>query len=219
MVTPLQPSLPPGPGRGYRWLFDQPQLRHSNILPHSIMAFDVTRQLARGDIILTDHGANVIIKWSKTIQNRTDIHTIPIPILGESILCPYKAVKSLLHHIPGSSNQPLFRIPRSHGLVPLTDSVARRHLHSISKTLNIAPPLKFHDFRRSGATCAFHNGVPLQDIMFHGTWKSDSVWKYIKSTPQLSSPVSSTFQRLLHPESFLPVWVPLCIFKHTFSLF
>ena len=174
-------------------------LRISNILPHSIKAFDATRQLARGDIILTDQGANVIVKWSKTIQNRTDIHTIPIPILGDSILCPYKAIKSLLDHTPGSSNQPLFLIPRSHGSVPLTDSVARRHLHSISTALNISPPLKFHDFRRSGATWAFHNGVPLQDIMFHGTWKSDSVWKYIKSTPQLSSPVSSTFQRFLHP--------------------
>ena len=138
-------------------------LRISNILPHSIKAFDPTRQLACGDIILTDQGANVIVKWSKTIQNRTDIHTIPIPILGDSILCPYKAVKSLLDHIPGSSNQPLFLIPRSHGPVPLTDSVARQHLHSISTTLNISPALKFHDFRRSGATWAFHNGVPLQD--------------------------------------------------------
>ena len=162
------------------------------------MTFDPTRQLARGDVILTDHGANVIVKWSKTMQNRTDIHTIPIPILGDSILCPYKAVRQLLLHIPGSSNSPLFVIPRSHGLVPLTDSVARRHLHAISQKLKISPPLKFHDFRRSGATWAFQNGVPLQDIMFHGTWKSDSVWKYIKSTPQLSSPVSSTFQQVLH---------------------
>ena len=173
-------------------------LRISNILPHSTVTFDPTRQLARGDVIFTDHGANVIVKWSKTIQNRTDIHTIPIPILGDSILCPYKAVRQLLLHIPGSSNSPLFVIPRSHGLVPLTDSVARRHLHAISQKLKVSPPLKFHDFRRSGATWAFQNGVPLQDIMFHGTWKSDSVWKYIKSTPQLSSPVSSTFQQLLH---------------------
>ena len=173
-------------------------LRISNILPHSTVTFDPTRQLARGDVIFTYHGANVIVKWSKTIQNRTDIHTIPIPILGDSILCPYKAVRQLLLHIPGSSNSPLFVIPRSHGLVPLTDSVARRHLHAISQKLKVSPPLKFHDFRRSGATWAFQNGVPLQDIMFHGTWKSDSVWKYIKSTPQLSSPVSSTFQQVLH---------------------
>ena len=125
-------------------------------------------QLAHGDIILTDQGANVLVKWSKTIQNRSDIHAIPIPVLLDSILCPYNAITCLLNHTPGSSNTPLFSIPRSHGPVPLTDSVARRHLHSISTKLHIASPLKFHDFRRSGATWAFHNGVPLQHIMHHG---------------------------------------------------
>ena len=173
-------------------------LRISNILPHSTSTFDPSRQLARGDVILTDQGGNIIVKWSKTMQNRTELHTIPIPILGDSILCPHKALKTLLQSSPGTSNQPLFSIPRSHGLVPLTDSVARRHLQSISKKLKIFPPLRFHDFRRSGTSWAFHNAVPLQDIMHHGTWKSDSVWKYIKSTPQLSSPVSATFQRSLH---------------------
>ena len=166
-------------------------LRISNILPHSIAAFDPSRQLARGDIILTDQGANVLVKWSKPIQNRTDTHTIPLPMLGNSILCPYNAIKQLLHHTSGSPNQPLFSIPRSHGAVPLTDSVASCHLNSIFRKLNIVPSLKFHDFRQSGATWAFHNGVPLQDIMHHGTWKSDSVWKYIKSLPSF------------HPQSLL----------------
>ena len=169
----------------------------SNILPHSILTFDPSRQLARGDVILTDQGGN-IVKWSKTMQNRTEIHTIPIPILGDSVLCPYRALKKLLEFLPGTPNQPLYSIPRSHGAVPLTDSVARHHLHSVSTKLKIDPPLTFHEFRRSGATWAFHNGVPHGTIMHHGTWKSDSVWKYIKSTPQLSSPVSATFQRSLH---------------------
>ena len=134
-------------------------LRISNILSHSISTFDPSRQLARGDVILTDQGANILVKWSKTMQNRTEIHTIPIPILG-------------------------ITISRSHDAVPLTDSVARHYLHSVSTKLQIIPPLKFHDFRRSGVTWTFQNGVPLQNIMHHGTWKSDSVWKYIKSTPQ-----------------------------------
>ena len=173
-------------------------LRISNILPHSTVTFDPSRQLARGDIIFTDHGANILVKWSKTIQNRHDFHTVPIPVLGKSLLCPYTALKQLLEQLPGTSNQPLFSISRSHGSVPLTDSVARHHLHTVSQKLHLVPPVKFHDFRRSGATWAFHNGVPLHNIMHHGTWKSDSVWKYIKSVPTLSSPVSSTFQRFLH---------------------
>ena len=115
-------------------------LRISNILPHSIAAFDPSRQLACRDIILTNQGANVLVKWSKTIQNRSDIHTITIPLLGESILCPYNAITCLLKHTSGSSNSPLFAISRSHGPVPLTESVARRHLHSISTKLQISPP-------------------------------------------------------------------------------
>ena len=46
-------------------------LRMSNILPHSTTSFDETRQLARGDIILNPQRAVVIIKWSKTMHNRS----------------------------------------------------------------------------------------------------------------------------------------------------
>ena len=142
----------------------------------------------------------MIIKWSKTIQNRTDIHTIPISKLVSSPLCPYQVLHKLLQQTSGDSNQPSFTISRFHVAVPLTDSIARLHLHLVSRLLHLSPSLKFHDFRRSGASWAFRNGVPLHHIMHHGTWKSQSVWQYIKSTPQLSSPVSSTFYQLLHSE-------------------
>ena len=89
----------------------------------------------------------------------------------------------------GTSNDPLFLVSRSHGAVPLAESVACRHIHSVLQKLEIVPPLKFHYFRCSGATWAFHNWVALQHIMLHGTWKS---------TPQVASPVPSTFQCLLH---------------------
>ena len=41
-------------------------LRLSNLLPHTVAAFDFTRQLARGDLIITKDSALLIIKWSKT---------------------------------------------------------------------------------------------------------------------------------------------------------
>ena len=67
-------------------------LRLSNILPHSVPAFDHTRQLARADYIPAANGAVLLIKWSKTLQNRKDIVTIPIPSLGKSLLCPMAAL-------------------------------------------------------------------------------------------------------------------------------
>ena len=79
----------------------------------------------------------MIIKWSKTIQNRADIHTIPIPKLGISLICPYQALQILLQASSGHLNEPLFVIPMCHGAVPLTDYVARSHLHSVSRILKV----------------------------------------------------------------------------------
>ena len=172
-------------------------LRLSNILPHIITTFDNTRHLAKGDVIFAEDQVLLIIKWSKTMQTRQGIRTISLPMLGLLPLCPVAALRSLLFLFPGEPNDPLFQIPRAHAQVPLTDSVARRHLHTVSNSLQLSPHLTFHDFRRSGATWAFHHGVPLSQIMHHVTWRSDSVWKYINDLSTKPSAVSATFQQHL----------------------
>ena len=149
-------------------------LRMSNILPHSTTAYDFTRHISRGDIIFSQTGVTIIIKWSKTIQNRKDIRTISIPALGRSPLCPIAAITNLLHTYPGSDNDPLFRIYNKQRLLVLTDSMARKHLKKISQILNLHPHLTFHTFRKATSTWAFHHGVPLEHIKNHGTWKSDA---------------------------------------------
>ena len=173
-------------------------LRLSNILPHTTKTFDPTRQLARGDFILSNSNAVLLIKWSKTIQDRKKSVTIPLPSLGNSPLCPIKAVTNMILLHPVGENDPLFVIPRSSLPVPLTDSMARKHLKKISISLGFHSPLTFHAFRRAGAMWAFQNGVPLEHIMKHGTWKSDAVWTYLSSTPSATSPVSLAFQASLH---------------------
>ena len=172
-------------------------LRLSNILPHTVSTFDYTRHLSKGDVIFAQDQVLLIIKWSKTMQNRQQIRTISLPMLGSSPLCPVAALCSLLLLFPGDSNDPLFQISRVQTQVPLMDSVAHHHLHSVSRALNLSPHLIFHDFRRSGATWAFHHGVPLSQIMHHGTWRSDWVWKYINDLSTTPSAVSTTFQQHL----------------------
>ena len=88
-------------------------------------------------------------------------------------------------------------------LVPLTDSVARKHLKNASQVLDISPTLRFHAFRRAGASWAFTHGVPLEHIMRHGTWKSDAIWTYLSSSPSTSFSSSPTQLVLLGP------WVSL----------
>ena len=129
--------------------------------------------------------------WSSTIQDRRSVLIIPLPNLGQSILCPIGALQAMTHVFPASSHDPNFLIPKNNGLVPLTDSVARKHLKKASLALNISPALTFHAFRRAGASWAFSHGVPLEHIMRHGTWR-------LSSTPSSTSPVAAAFQAALH---------------------
>ena len=171
-------------------------MRLSNILPHSAAQFDLTRHLTRGDVIFSQQVCTVIVKWSKTIQDRKETTTLSLPLLGSSPLCPVAALKSMYQVFPASKNSPLFLVQGRSKLVPLADSAARKHLKSISAMLNVSPHLTFHTFRRSATTWAFNNGVSLQEIMKHGTWSSQSVWRYIKSVPS-SYLVSRTFHQHL----------------------
>ena len=81
-------------------------LRISNLLPHSIRSFDPTRQLPIGDLFFSEDGVTILIKWSKTLQNRQDTNTIFLPILGAPTLCPVAALKTLVTQFPGHNNPP-----------------------------------------------------------------------------------------------------------------
>ena len=140
----------------------------------------------------------MIIKWSKTVQNRRNTTTICVPALGRSPLCPFRAIRCMLAAIPRSPNDPLFQIPKGDTYVPLTDSVARKHLKKVATVLKVPSPLTFHLFRKSGTTWAFQHGVPLQQIMLHGTWTSDCVWRYVSTLPQHILPAAATFRQHLH---------------------
>ena len=173
-------------------------LRLSNVLPHSTHIFDPSRELCRGDIIFSTLGATVLLKWSKTNQERQQIQTIAIQKLGHSSICPIRALHSMIALCPDESNDPLFMIPAGGHTLPLTDSKARKHLKDISDMLHIHPSLTFHMFRKGGTTWAFQHGVPIQHIMLHGSWLSTAVWRYINSQATSSSVVSQTFSSYLH---------------------
>ena len=78
-------------------------MRLSNILPHSSAQFDVTRHLTRGDIIFGQKVCTVLVKWSKTLQDRKQNTTIELPLLGSSTLCPVTAFKRMIVAIPAST--------------------------------------------------------------------------------------------------------------------
>ena len=71
-------------------------MRLSNLLPQSVSSFDHTRQLAKGDVIFGQQGAVLVVTWSKTMQNRKEFTTIPLPDLQGGSLCPVTALRTLL---------------------------------------------------------------------------------------------------------------------------
>ena len=149
-------------------------LRMSNIAPHSRAQFDPQRHLLRQDIIFGDPGAHVLLKWTKTLQDRSAHHFVQIPKLNNSLLCPVTALRHLLNTRPAPCHTPLFVFKSlPHNVV--IDTHIRDALRFILRHLGL--PLEghgFHTFRRSGATLAFDNNVHLQNIMAHGLWRSDA---------------------------------------------
>ena len=172
-------------------------LRLSNILPHSLTGFDSSRLLCRADIIFSDKDAVIIVKWSKTLQDRRHIATIDIPCLNSSLLCPVTALQVMLDNTVSNKNDPLFMYNKLGKWLTLTDSVARKHLKDVSRALGLVKPLTFHDFRRGGATWANNHGASIQDIQHQGTWSSQCVWRYIRVPPATTSTVSRLFSHHL----------------------
>ena len=165
-------------------------LRLSNILPHSVSTFDNSRQLCRGDVIFGQSKAVIVVKWSKTLQNRSKTATVSIPVLPHLPLCPVAALLAMSSALPASCDSPLFQISSAGILSPLTDSRARKHLKHISVVLGLQKPLTFHDFRRAGASWAFQHGVSLQDMV---------LWCYIHLPLAGTSRLAAAFHAHLSP--------------------
>ena len=58
--------------------------------------FDVSRHLARGDVIFGYDSSIILVKWSKTDQLRNKVARISIPSLPGTPFCAVTALKALL---------------------------------------------------------------------------------------------------------------------------
>ena len=165
-------------------------LRMSNIAPHSSKKFNPSIHILTRDLSFQPPGVHVTLKWSKTLQDHKAYHVVLLPQLANIYLCPVRALHQLLLTRPLPPSAPLFaNITPPHSQV--IDTTIRDALKFILTTRNI--PLKphgFHTFRRSGATFAFDNNVPLQ---------SSSVWTYLQQSSLAPSIIPSTFASSILP--------------------
>ena len=180
-------------------------LRLSNLVPHSTKQFPYIFW-PEGILFLPPPppppppGLHILVKWSKTLQDRKTIKIIKLPSLGSNSICPVAAIKNPLQITPGSSNSPLFQYKMPSKWLPLTDNQVRCHFKSLLGRLQLQNSnLTFHAFRRSGASFAFNSNVSLQDIQSHGTWASECVWRYTTLDYNASHQVAKFFN---NPSTF-----------------
>ena len=175
--------------------------RLSNIAPHSARQFSKDKHFLRQDLIFAPPGAHLLVKWTKTLQDGNTSHMIQIPQIENFFLCPIRALRTLLQSRPLPPSAPLFAC-KAPPHVQIIDTHVRDSLRQVLSILNISPiGHGFHTFRRSGATFAFDNNIPLQNIMAHGLWRSSAVWTYLQNASQAASIIPSTFASLI-PSSF-----------------
>ena len=173
--------------------------RISNLAPHSYSQFDPSRHLTPTDIVFKKSTMTVALKWSKTMQTRDRVHTIVLPKLGSSILCPVNALKRALAVYSPGHNDPLFQVFTRSGFQLVTESRLRKVLSKLNVRLGFdSHHFTFHAFRRSGASCAYNAHVPLQSIKTHGSWASECIWTYIQEDEARSSEIASSFSSIIN---------------------
>ena len=57
-------------------------------------------------MLLQEH--DVLLKWTKTLQESRSHHFVQIPLLGSHLLCPVSALRAFLHTRPLNPQAPLF---------------------------------------------------------------------------------------------------------------
>ena len=109
-------------------------------------------------------------------------------------------VLQLLQLTAGGQDSPLFQIECHGTWVPLAVSRLRERFKDILKILKLeVKNITFHTYRKSAATLAFQGRASLQSIKAHGTWASDTVWRYITQNQDGSAEVADTLAAMAAP--------------------
>ena len=157
--------------------------RKSHLLVQGNSQFDSARQFVKSDFRFFPWGVVVVVRWSKTIQFRERLVSIPLPSIPGSPLCPVSAILhafSFTPTAPANSQSFCWVQPRFLKFQCFTYSFFMSKLKGILNKIGVdSTKYGSHSFRRGGASFAFESGVPLELIKVMGDWKSDAVLLYL----------------------------------------
>ena len=172
-------------------------LRQSSVAPQSVSAYDSTRHLSASDLTLTPAGLRVAIKWTKTLQTSADATSILLPPTEDPLLCPVRAYCSYRDAFPSHQQQDAPLLRHSDGNA-LTVPFIRRQWNLLLKRVGASPAThSLHSLRKGGATYTYNVArADLNDVMTHGTWRSQAVRAYITPNQGPGNTVYQALQRL-----------------------
>ena len=164
--------------------------RLSSLVPVNSQCPDISRCVVISDISVNSNGFQILLKFSKTLQDLENKMTLPIVKSQRSAKsCPVIAVSSLLLKLlPGAHpSTPLFAWPNYvNGLTYLkffTVSEARAWLMRCMQDLGLeSQNFTFHSFRRGGCQYGFSKGATINDLKALGGWSSDAITAYLPIT-------------------------------------
>jgi len=155
----------------------------SNVTVPSTNSWDDDKILRRMDMEFSKSGGILNIRWSKTIQFKDKVLSVPLPLLKDNPLCPTSAILNFLTLVGMMpQDSPAFAFYSAEGAVtaPTPAAVRPRLQRLLARTGLTAAHFNTHSLRRSGACFLLSKGTPLEVIKVLGDWKSDSVYDYLK---------------------------------------
>ena len=163
--------------------------RLSSLVPPAL-PHDPTRYPTFGDLIHTQDGILLRVKFAKNAQAADNAFLVPLLRNPDPECCPVNAINLLRRHFPNATGStPLFPWPLPEtapggSSSSLTAPVARRWLAlALSRAGEHPQALTFHSFRRGGCTTAVLHGAQQADVQSLGHWRSDAVRHYFPSLP------------------------------------
>ena len=130
--------------------------------------FDPPKHLCVTDVTFSGVGTTIKLNWAKNLPRRDQTHAVRVSLLKARIhVCPTRALTRAIQETPGGVSVPLINIEG----VPLTEKDKRLRLVMIMRLMGIGKVgFTLHGFRRTGATLALGQEVPLDIIKAHGAW-------------------------------------------------
>ena len=135
-------------------------LRLSSLVPSSRFH---KFQLQRSHFAVHPLGMSLTLPCTKTHQHYDQIHSVVLPRINNSVLCPLTAITEMFVRIPALHSDTVFGYWDLGSYVPLVVHRVRQMLARCVRQLRLDPgQFTFHAFHRSGATYSFNQNVPLR---------------------------------------------------------